>query len=228
MTDGHLYEYECAKKLKRNGFTKVTVTKGSNDQGIDIIAYGNGEKYGIQCKYYNSPVGNAAVQQAYAGAKYYNCDKAAVMTNTSFTQSAIELSEATGVLLWSHSNIKMHFINRPIYLRILKWIGIFCSILGVLTLLMILTSTEIKFRPLQGFEAIVVIFCGIFTLFEVQDTSLWALPTFGYIVLTILSIIIEILCSGWISKYSFIFLLFSAYSCLCGLMAQFAIKKHKL
>lgn len=36
--DGHEYEYACAQYLKRNGFTKVQVTKASGDQGIDIIA----------------------------------------------------------------------------------------------------------------------------------------------------------------------------------------------
>ncbi len=42
--DGHQYEYQCAKKLKSMGFSKVTVTKGSGDQGIDIIAYSGGKK----------------------------------------------------------------------------------------------------------------------------------------------------------------------------------------
>ena len=44
--DGHEYEYACAQYLKRNGFTKVQVTKASGDQGIDIIAT-KGKKYGI-------------------------------------------------------------------------------------------------------------------------------------------------------------------------------------
>lgn len=44
--DGHEYEYACAQYLKRNGFTKVQVTKASGDQGIDIIAT-KGKKYGM-------------------------------------------------------------------------------------------------------------------------------------------------------------------------------------
>ena len=68
--DGHEYEYACAQYLKRNGFTKVQVTKASGDQGIDIIATKE-KKYGIQCKYYSGAVGNKAVQEAYAGSKFY-------------------------------------------------------------------------------------------------------------------------------------------------------------
>ena len=90
--DGHEYEYACAQYLKRNGFTKVQVTKASGDQGIDIIAT-KGKKYGIQCKYYSGAVGNKAVQEAYAGANFYDCDKVIVMTNTTFTRAAIELAE---------------------------------------------------------------------------------------------------------------------------------------
>ncbi len=102
---GHEFEQACAKKLKKNGFSNISVTKGSGDQGIDVIAYKNGKKYGIQCKYYSSPVGNWAVQEAFAGAKFYDCDIAVVMTNTTFTKSAYELAQKTGVQLWENNHI---------------------------------------------------------------------------------------------------------------------------
>ena len=76
--DGYQYEHHCAKLLKQRGFRDVTVTKSSGDQGIDVIAYNENVKYGIQCKYYSYPVGNQAVQQAYAGAKFYDCNIAVV------------------------------------------------------------------------------------------------------------------------------------------------------
>lgn len=102
--DGHQFEVECAKLLRKQGFTRVSITKASCDQGIDILAYKDGIKYGIQCKYYSSPVGNKAVQEAYAGARYYNCDVAVVMTNATFTKSANELAEKIDVLLWPTLN----------------------------------------------------------------------------------------------------------------------------
>lgn len=102
--DGHEYEYACAQYLKRNGFTKVQVTKARGDQGIDIIAT-KGKKYGIQCKYYSGAVGNKAVQEAYAGSKFYGCDVAVVMTNNTFTKSAKELAEKLSVELWENKVI---------------------------------------------------------------------------------------------------------------------------
>ncbi len=45
-------------------------------------------------------VGNAAVQEAYAGAEYYGCDIPVVVCPTEFTASARELAESTGVELW--------------------------------------------------------------------------------------------------------------------------------
>lgn len=37
--DGYQYEKKCAELLKAKGFSKVQVTPGSGDQGIDVIAY---------------------------------------------------------------------------------------------------------------------------------------------------------------------------------------------
>ena len=50
--DGLQFEHRCAELLRYRGFHKVTVTKGSGDQGVDILAKKNGIKYGIQCKYF--------------------------------------------------------------------------------------------------------------------------------------------------------------------------------
>jgi len=101
LMDGIGYEDWCAKWLKKNGFHKITKTKASNDQGIDLIAERGGLSWGFQCKYYSSHVGNEAVQQAYAGMTYYGLDKAAVLCNTAFTKSAEKLAEQTGVILVS-------------------------------------------------------------------------------------------------------------------------------
>lgn len=98
--EGHDFEAYCAELLQKNGFDSVEVTPGSNDQGIDIIAYQHGIKFGIQCKRYSSDVGNKAVQEAFAGSTYYHCNVAAVLTNQYFTTQAKNLAKRTGVLLW--------------------------------------------------------------------------------------------------------------------------------
>lgn len=98
--EGHDFETYCAELLQKTGFDSVEVTPGSNDQGIDIIAYQHGIKFGIQCKRYSSDVGNKAVQEAFAGSTYYHCNVSAVLTNQHFTTQAKDLAKRTGVLLW--------------------------------------------------------------------------------------------------------------------------------
>ena len=98
---GYDFEKYCARLLSLNGFTSVSVTKDSGDQGIDIIAFKENVKYGIQCKLYSSRVGNSAVQEAYSGKDFYKCQIGAVLTNNEFTDSAKELADSLGVLLWN-------------------------------------------------------------------------------------------------------------------------------
>lgn len=109
--EGHDFEYWCAELLRRNGFNKITVTRGSGDDGIDIIAFYDGQKYGIQCKRSYSRIGNKAVQEAYTGKTVYGCHIAAVITNNYFTASAVNTSQKTGVILWDRNWIVSH-INK--------------------------------------------------------------------------------------------------------------------
>ena len=104
--DGLTFEYFCAELLRKNGFRRVEVTKASGDDGIDVIAYKKGRKYGFQCKKYSSPVGNKAVQEVYAGKAIYDCDVAVVITNSTFTAAATETAEKLGVLLWGDTAIR--------------------------------------------------------------------------------------------------------------------------
>lgn len=103
--EGHDFEEFCADLLRKDGYEDVEVTPGSGDQGIDIIAYKHKVKYGIQCKRYASDIGNKAVQEAYAGAKYYDCHVPVVLTNQHFTESAIDLAGKTNVLLWDRDEL---------------------------------------------------------------------------------------------------------------------------
>ena len=116
------FETYCAGLLKRCGYKNVTLTGGSGDQGIDIIATKHRKTYGIQCKKYDGRVGNKAVQQAYAGCTYYGLDYAVVLTNSYFTRSAYELAEETDVLLW----------DRDILLRLKKPARIWGILSGLL------------------------------------------------------------------------------------------------
>ena len=98
--DGFSFEYYCAGILKKNGFHRVRVTQSSGDYGVDILAVKKGRKYAIQCKRYSGSVGNHAVQEVYSGKDFYNCDVAVVMTNSYFTQAAVETANKLNVKLW--------------------------------------------------------------------------------------------------------------------------------
>lgn len=117
---GEEFEAYMARVLADNGFRRVTVTRASGDQGVDILAVRNGRTYAIQCKNYVGAVGNAAVQEAYAGAEYYGCDIAAVVCPGEFTRAARELAESVGVELWDGQRLS-HMMRvsgrRPLHKR---------------------------------------------------------------------------------------------------------------
>lgn len=85
---------------------KVEETKRSGDQGIDLIIKKHFRSVGVQLKRYSKPVGNFAVQEAVAGKKYYKLDRVLVLTNKSFTKSAIELAKANKVELLGREDLK--------------------------------------------------------------------------------------------------------------------------
>jgi HJR/Mrr/RecB family endonuclease len=95
---GTEFERHVAELYRRMGYT-VALTKASGDQGVDVIATSGAERLGIQCKQYAGSVGNDAVQQAYAGARFYNCTKAVVICTAGFTNSAKALAQRTDVAL---------------------------------------------------------------------------------------------------------------------------------
>ncbi len=98
------FEQHCAHLLIRSGWNALT-TVGSGDQGADVIAVKGGRKLILQCKYYSSSVGNKAVQEAFAAQRHFGGHFAAVVTNSSYSTSAIALSRTTGVLCLHPSDL---------------------------------------------------------------------------------------------------------------------------
>ena len=98
------FERYCARILDDHGWITRT-TKGSGDQGVDVIAARGSVVVAIQCKKYSSAVGNAAVQEAFAGMHFHGAHRAAVVTNATFTPSARQLAGVTGVMLLHYSEL---------------------------------------------------------------------------------------------------------------------------
>ena len=116
--DGFHFEYQCAEILKRYGF------------------------YGIQCKYYSYPVGNKAVQEAYAGANFYDCDKAMVMTNLTFTRSATELAQKLEVELWDHCPTTRYY---SLLFKLMSLMNIVFFLYGILLLFLLQNKSTVPF-----------------------------------------------------------------------------------
>ena len=138
--NGYEFEEYAARYLKRNGYSKVTVTKASRDFGVDLIAKKHRTTYAVQCKLYHGKVGNSAVQESVAGKSYYDCDEAMVITNSVFYPGAITLAEANNVILIDGAQLNRHSFRwgrffRVILLLLLCGLLIFCFISPEATLI---------------------------------------------------------------------------------------------
>jgi HJR/Mrr/RecB family endonuclease len=84
----------------------------SGDQGGDLIANKNGDRTLIQTKCYRDwSTGNGAVQQVVAAMKFYDCNKAVVITTSYFTPAAITLAKANKVDLISKEKLQKMLLD---------------------------------------------------------------------------------------------------------------------
>ncbi len=112
LMEGHQFESWCADALKSIGFCNVSVTPGSGDQGVDILADKDGVKYAFQCKRYTSDLGNTPIQEVHSGKDYYHRHVGVVITNRLFTSGAIALAAETGTLLWDRGWITNYLYQK--------------------------------------------------------------------------------------------------------------------
>lgn len=96
---GLQFEQYIAEILRHKGYKRVTVTKGSGDFGVDILAEKDGVKYAIQVKRHSKPVSRRAISDAIGGLKHYQCQAAMVVTNNYFTRDAITLAKSNACQL---------------------------------------------------------------------------------------------------------------------------------
>lgn len=101
LINGLDFEKTFAIILDKLNYTDITVTSGSGDFGIDVLATKDDVLYGFQCKLYSNSVGNEAIQEAYTGKTHYNCNIVVVVTNNYFTKQAEKQALETQVILWN-------------------------------------------------------------------------------------------------------------------------------
>lgn len=81
-------EYKLVDLFLKNGY-KVEYTKETGDYGVDFIVYmNNGHKMAVQSKMEQAGAGVKAIQEVYAGGRFYECDMFCVICPYGFTYSA--------------------------------------------------------------------------------------------------------------------------------------------
>lgn len=94
------FEEFVAAVWNARGFD-TTVTQGSNDAGVDVIAKEDGGRIGIQAKRYrkSNRVGGPEVQQYSSLLHDETVDDVVVVTSSTFTNAAYRRAQETGVEL---------------------------------------------------------------------------------------------------------------------------------
>ena len=92
------FERYVAKLLKIRGYNNIRLTE-EYDYGIDIIAIKDGATWGIQVKRYSGLVKANAVRQVVTALKKYNCDRAMVISNSTYSEVAKDLARSNECVL---------------------------------------------------------------------------------------------------------------------------------
>ncbi len=96
--DGIEFEFMCAERLEKTGW-RVEMTPRVGDQGVDLLARKGSISAAIQCKNYQAPVGNSAIQEVSAGRAHYGTDYAVVVSDSGFTKAARNLAASNDVVM---------------------------------------------------------------------------------------------------------------------------------
>lgn len=95
---GLTFEFECADEIAQQGF-EVEMTPSSGDYGVDFFGVIDGERVAFQCKRLKTESVVHAVQEVYAGGRYYDCCKFVVVSPSGFSYPAELMAQKLGVQL---------------------------------------------------------------------------------------------------------------------------------
>lgn len=97
--EGIAYEREVKNMLIQKGYD-AQATKGVGDFGVDIIIKNeDGSMTAVQCKKQEAPAGVEAIQEVYAGGRFYDCTRFAVICDQGFSNPAIIMARKLGIYL---------------------------------------------------------------------------------------------------------------------------------
>ena len=101
---GKEFVFWFAALLEKLGYTGVSVTDSSYDQGADLLAQKDGLKYCFQCKHHKDTVSISAFQEVYYG-KPADCNVAVVVASGRIAKNAIRSGAKRGIQAWDGSTL---------------------------------------------------------------------------------------------------------------------------
>lgn len=96
MNDGKQFELNVQQLLRKMGL-EAEITGYSQDGGIDLIAINrtpiNGGRYVVQCKDWETPVGEPAIRDLFGTVHSEGASKGILITTSSFTSAALRFAQ---------------------------------------------------------------------------------------------------------------------------------------
>ena len=109
--DGPAFERAVAELFELLGYHVELI--GGYDKGADLVLTKDGERTAVQAKRYSAAVGIDAVRQLIDGRKRYECTQGLVVTNSFFTEQAIECAETWEIDLWDRRTLAEYVDGDP-------------------------------------------------------------------------------------------------------------------
>ncbi|GGG20085.1 hypothetical protein GCM10010913_47850 [Paenibacillus aceti] len=109
MADGSEFELYLFRLFHELGYDEVYQTTGSRDFGADLVFRGrDGRRNVLQAKRYgqSNPVGLGAVQEIYASMRYYEAERAIVLTSGRYTEGSRTLAAVNEVKLLDREDLE--------------------------------------------------------------------------------------------------------------------------
>lgn len=100
------FEEVCVKYLEYKDFNNIIVLPKSEDERVTIVAEKEEVKYAIRCIKSDTKVKEDVVRGIESGRKHYRCHVGLVLTNSTFSKSAIDMAEEKLILLWDKDRLQ--------------------------------------------------------------------------------------------------------------------------
>lgn len=102
--NGRTFEQYLEALFERLGY-QVERTRYVGDYGADLVIRKDGVKTIVQAKRWKKTVGVKAIQEVVAAKAMYGCTEAMVITNSFYSNQAIELAHVNEVVLWNRKDL---------------------------------------------------------------------------------------------------------------------------